>query len=349
MSCKVIGGEFEIDPALLLSEGETQPCGGFSSGRSALKAILAHLGEQGETALLLPEYLCESVVRTAQNAGCNPSFYAVGRDLRLERGRWGWTGSERTAVLLVNYFGLLDLSKDIAWLKRAGFTVIVDHVQAYFSQGPDSEADYQFTSLRKTFPVPDGAQVLSRLPVRWEPFFGQRNQFYPDKTMGALLKHLRLALNVQDDEYLALFAKGEALLDAETDVTSASVLSAAIMSKLDLAQISQTRVRNAQRVVSRLGDNVGDFVKLNQGVPLCIPVLLKNRDEVRSRLRQKGIFLPVHWPACGACDRPGGLGRWMAEHELSLVIDQRYTLQDMDFIVDALLEAKPDFLREIDA
>jgi hypothetical protein len=347
MKNRIIGGDFEIDPALLMAGASAGFSGKFSSGRAALAAILAHLDDQGVTSLLLPDYLCESLVWTARNSGYKAGHYDLGKDLRLDRNRWNRVEGAHAAVLLINYFGLLDLSDDIRWLKRAGFTVIVDNVHSFFSMNLDSEADYQFSSFRKIFPVPDGARVISRASVEWDSFLGPRNQFYPSKIAGGILKHLRNALEVKDEEYLDLFAKGEAVLNAEIGATSASILSSMIMAKLEMTQIAQARIRNAQHIVQHLNNYLGDFVKMIGSVPLCIPLLLNNRDEVRTQLRRKSIFLPVHWPCCDEWSRSEGLGKWMSEHELSIVIDQRYTVADMDFILEALNEASPEFIKEI--
>ena len=68
-------------------------------------------------------------------------------------------------------------------------------------------------------------------------------------------------------------------------------------------------------------------------IPLCIPVYWENRDEVRRRMFQHEVFCPVHWPLEGMDVKKG---KEMAEHELSLIIDQRYGQKDMELIISLL-------------
>ena len=72
---------------------------------------------------------------------------------------------------------------------------------------------------------------------------------------------------------------------------------------------------------------------LEDHVPLFIPAYLENRDEVRKRMFQNEVFCPVHWPLDG---RPLKRGAVMAKHELSLIIDQRYSVKDMNQIISLL-------------
>ena len=51
---------------------------------------------------------------------------------------------------------------------------------------------------------------------------------------------------------------------------------------------------------------------------------------------QQQIFCPVHWPLEGM-DVQKGVE--MAEHEMSIIIDQRYTNKDMCFILTTLEKA----------
>lgn len=68
-------------------------------------------------------------------------------------------------------------------------------------------------------------------------------------------------------------------------------------------------------------------------IPLCIPVYLENRDEVRRSMFQHEVFCPVHWPLEGL---PVKKGKEMAEHELSLIVDQRYVEKDIISMINLL-------------
>ena len=96
--------------------------------------------------------------------------------------------------------------------------------------------------------------------------------------------------------------------------------------------VRERRLRNAKYLVSEL-EKIGlkPILPLQDDkVPLFVPVLLPNRNEIRSSMFDHDVFCPVHWPLDGLDVKKG---KEMAEHELSLVIDQRYDEKDMDTII----------------
>ena len=68
-------------------------------------------------------------------------------------------------------------------------------------------------------------------------------------------------------------------------------------------------------------------------VPLFVPIYLDDRNTVRKRMFQREVFCPVHWPLE---DLPLKKGAEMAQHELSLIVDQRYVKKDMDLIINII-------------
>ena len=81
------------------------------------------------------------------------------------------------------------------------------------------------------------------------------------------------------------------------------------------------------------------YLKENQSSTqrqLFVPIWLEDRNKVRKQMFQQQIFCPVHWPLEGMNVQKGAE---MAEHEMSIIIDQRYTNKDMDFILNTLEKA----------
>ena len=68
-------------------------------------------------------------------------------------------------------------------------------------------------------------------------------------------------------------------------------------------------------------------------VPLFVPIWLEDRDLVRKRMFQHEVFTPVHWPLEGMSLKTGAE---MAQHELSLIVDQRYSKEDIDLTLSLL-------------
>lgn len=337
MRSRVIGGEFELHE---VPDLHPQPhryyC--YSSGRAALYQILMSI--KLETfKVWLPDWLCESMIDAVQKTGIIHGFYTLGQNLRMnvdEFVRQNKPISENDVIVLVNYFGLVNIDETIQQLRNYGVQslVIEDDVQALFSFLDDTKhkADYRFTSLRKSIPCPDGGLVFTKKKM---PEVKTPNTFSNYKLQASLLKG-NATEETNDVDYLSLFEEGEERIDENYNgVMSKEAVK--IWWSEDLDEVANARKRNADFLVvelSKLG--IAPVIPIKKDVtPLFVPIVIENRDELRRELRRNNIFCPVHWPLR---DDMKNLktGSYMAEHELSLVIDQRYTLEDMQCMVDII-------------
>ena len=165
---KIIGGEFEID---VQKQESVKSCFdksvfSYSSGRSALFNILIDAKERLQVnTVLLPNYLCSSIVQTSKTAGLNVVFYELNNELEIDCAKFSQVYQSNCAVLIINYFGLKCLDSQITYVRSLNdkAVIIEDDVQAFWEFHKDLGAvDYKFTSLRKTFALPDGGLVKSK-------------------------------------------------------------------------------------------------------------------------------------------------------------------------------------------
>lgn len=338
MRSRVIGGEFELHS---MPGQAHSPKGYFcyASGRAVLYQILMSI-KLTTFKVWLPDWLCESMIDAVRRTGLDCDFYELGSDLRMDVGRFVQRNrpvSENDVIVLVNYFGLVDVERTIADLRsmKVESVIVEDDVQALFSFLDNSAkptADYRFTSLRKTIAAPDGGLVFTSKQM---PLGQQKNTFAPYKLKGALIKGAADE-TTDDGEYLALFEQGEELIENNYE-SEMSGEASAILAATDLAEVANKRKENANYLMKKLEELGVEPLLKCQGnqVPLFVPVLIDNRDEVRRELRRNGIFCPVHWPLRKDMEALP-MGRRMVEKELSLVIDQRYNQEDMDSIVQVL-------------
>lgn len=338
MSTKIIGGEFDIDIAQFIG-GVPAFKGGYyySSGRAALYNILIYIKNHGRcSTILLPDYLCESVLQAVEASGFDFNFYAINEDLTINRKDVEGKISDNTAVLIINYFGCCNLSPDISFIKTCNENVVVveDNVQSFYSMFNNSKADFSFTSFRKTFAAPDGAWVKSKnhdLPVA-----NEKNNFAAYKIAGGILKNIaKTDKSIDDDVFLDLLRKGEEKID-DNYASSISEASMCIISAQPFNDIAQKRKQNAAFLIEGLKSiNINPILNIEEDhVPLFVPVRLQRRNEVRKALFNDNIFCPVHWPVPAGYDLHRG--KELAESELSLIVDQRYGINDMELILNVL-------------
>ena len=73
-----------------------------------------------------------------------------------------------------------------------------------------------------------------------------------------------------------------------------------------------------------------------QNVPLlAMPVTCSDREAIRRRLASQNIYCAMHW-VDGDWAGLGGVAGDLAESDLSIPIDQRYELEDLQRIVEVL-------------
>lgn len=337
----MIGGDFELLPGQVSAEGGAS-ADAFSSGRAAFYAVLGDAHERfGVTSVLLPEYICGSVITCVEDAQLPYAYYPVGLDLlpdvtalrALVAG-----AAAPVAVLLVDYFGLTGLPIDPSALGDGAITVL-DRSHSPYDRALPHGVDYLFATLRKALPVADGGFAVSAHgPLT--PVSGCEAPFVAEKLEAALVKAHAEADGLPDDAYLAHGRAGERMLDEERFYECGmSATSARILREADCAAIGARRRENFMALEAMLEPlGIAPLRRLAAGrVPLFLPVALGNRDETRAALAAERVFCPVHWPwPVGVLAAPPRPESALWRNELSLVIDQRYGEHEMRRIAGAL-------------
>lgn len=337
---KVMGGEFEIPLNLgvdeVITHGEIDFSNGnyYTSGRTCLYAILKSLRLYGEWGVMLPDYICASVTQSVKDAGYNFSFYKIGPDFLPDMESLCTGLRKKEIVLLVNYFGMTDLTSSVSGIRKMSkdAVIIIDNVQDYYGLGKMDDFDYAFTSFRKWFPVPDGAEVVIKGGLQKAKLLSldEKNEFAQYKFAGNLLKNFRE--KIDDSLCLELIEKGEKLLD-EGYRCKCTNYALSIMESIDKEECAEKRRKNAKVLhegLDRLG--IKDVYR-KDAVPLFVPILLTDRTKIRKKFFEHNIFCPVHWPH--ESEKLQGRNP-LYDMELSLICDQRYGEDDMRLILEIL-------------
>ena len=336
----MIGGEFEIQINNLTdvktsSERLLDGFYTFSSGRAALYHILIFLKKEKKIdKIMLPDYLCPSIVKTVNELDLDIVFYPLNNQLQLDEMRFSALYNNGNVILLINYFGLTKMIDQINYIKSINSNAIIieDQVQAFYSFLYDNHSvDFQFTSLRKTFAIPDGGLVKTQYPLREVKNNCSFSQY---KLAGGVLKSLRDLHIFNDDVYLELLEKGELLIDSDL-FSSMSKTSKHLYSKTDFTLIENERKKNSDYLINGLNElGICTILKPEKDdVPLFLPLLINDRNLIRKKMFEHQIYCPVHWPLEGFNLVTGNI---MKEYELSLIVDQRYDTKDMDLILSIL-------------
>ena len=310
---KAIGGYIELETfhGEILHKDAVR----VNTARNALRLLIR---KRGIRKILLPRFICDSVIDGCEVENAEVDFYEVGYDfkpvaLNPDRSQW---------VYLVNYYGQLD-DGYIRDAKQRFGQIILDDVQAYFHSMDDS-VDVIY-SCRKFFGLPDGGLLQAK---------GIDAEDYPLDVSYQRMRFLLGRYEVDAQSFYPEYVENNELMGSEP-IKRMSRLTENLLRGIEYDAIRKTRKENYQRLHESLGDKNLLRLKTPDG-PFAYPMMMENGAEIRKKLIANQIFVPLLWPNVVKDRREGSLAAYMAENILPLPCDQRYNESDMDRIVNTI-------------
>lgn len=350
-----VGGEFYYDdlwvtPAPMLSFDGMYFLNG---GKACLRIIGDALRERGIEQVLLPEYLCPSIITTLAQSGISGEFYRINEDLSINLDDVVQRIEGQRAFYFINYFGFPPSASVGAFIKNLqqyDILVIEDNAQAGYPE--TSLGDFVFNSFRKLVPF-DGAYLLTRFNLA--PYIARYNKSinhrlpiireYRQRLKGYLLEDQDTYENLADLYYFAEQAY-------ETD----GVVLGDLQEKLGIEHLDWKAIRQVRRdnylyllnLIQSFPEVTPLFPTLPDGVmPLGLPVYVNPviRDNVVDTLGESGISLLVHWDEISRHPQTSRnlQAVAMAQRMLTLTVDQRTTRRQLEYLAVKLAGALASF------
>jgi len=287
----------------------------FQSGRAALHAVLESARVRR---VLLPAYICDSVIQAITDAGAafeyhslDDSLYPTGLPSSLPRA---------SAVLYVNYFGLCDANVGPLMQEVSHNQLIIDNAHALLAPPTDSLATIY--SPRKFVGVPGGGMlVTSDLEIE-----------VPDREdVGSLarVKHLLIRLAYTAKDGYPEYVDSEASL-SDTAPLRMSRLSSRLLAAVDFKAVGEKRQANFAALASRLDKhNTLKWSLEKQATPLRYPLVLDvDVLALKKHLAEKGVYIPTYWRECKTRVKSHVESR-LTECCLPIPCDQRYSCEQV--------------------
>lgn len=343
MTYKEFGSEFWLQD--IPTECETFAL----SGRTAIDLIIQDMMAAGKSckSVYMPAWCCDSMLQPFLDRGVVIRFY----DVSLSDKGLAFLVDETsdTDILYVsNYFGYNSTlgANVIEQFKQRGCTIIYDRTHSLFREEKNliGLADYTFASIRKWLGVPCGA-VLSKkdehlvLPEIIDcPYLYNKVEAMTLKA--AYMEHPKEDLKPM---FLELYGKFGHQLAEDYRNYKMDELSLNIWRYADKQALVKGRCANAtllQVCLKEIPQIRQLFTFVKGDCPLFVPVLLNSkeeRDALRKHLTTHAVYCPVHWPKPTLI--PDDMeANELYSRELSLLCDQRYGLDDMQYIVNTIKE-----------
>lgn len=310
---KEIGGYIELDTCRYTMLHEDAIL--LNCGRNALAYLLE---AKGIKKLYLPYFLCDSVANICKKYGVEVVFYHIGenwlpKDLVIDGDAW---------LYIVNFYGQITRG-DLARLAAAYRNIIIDNAQAYFD-APLANVDTLYT-CRKFFGVSDGAVLYTNSKL--ERSLEIDESF--NRIHYVLGRYERTA-----SEFYEEAAQNNDIFDNEP-IKEMSRLTKNLLQSIDYEYVKQVRTNNFAYLHEKLREVNKLNVRLIEGA-FMYPLLIDDGMKIRKQLQQMKIYIPTLWPNVLEECEPDTLEYKFAAEILPIPVDQRYGIEDMEYLVEVI-------------
>ena len=312
---KEIGGYIELDTyrGKMLHEKAVA----LNCGRNALAYLIK---SKSIKRILLPCFLCSSVMDVCKRENTVIRYYSVGMDflpsdVHSEKDEW---------LYIVNFYGQLS-NQTIRGLKQKYGNIIVDNAQSYF-QMPVDGIDTLYT-CRKYFGVVDGAFLYTDLTL---------DEVIPTDESFDRMRFLLGRFERTASEFYGEYSANNHFF-ADEPIKQMSKLTYNLLHGIDYDFRKKRRTEN----FAYLHEHFKVVNKLSLTVPdgaFMYPLYIENGAEIRKKLQAEKIYIPTLWPDVFKVYLEDQLEYDMALNILPLPIDQRYDLEDMKYMIDEVIK-----------
>lgn len=314
---KEIGGYFELEHFYGYQPHENAIA--LNCGRSCLAYLIK---AKNIKKIALPVFLCDSIYETCKQYHAEIQYYPIKNNFIPDE----FSCDSSTWVYIINYYGqLTDLQ--LMSLKDKYQNIIVDNTHAYFSS-PLERVD-TFYTCRKFLGVADGAFLYTDILLDEElPIDQSYNR------MAFLLGRFECTAS---EFYTGHIENDRSFIN--TSIKRMSKLTQNLLRAMDYKKIETIRTEN----YCYLDEHLRKLNQLNlrsvKGA-FAYPLLVKNATTLRMKLIENKIYVPVLWPNMLTSSNEDSLEHRMARDILPLPCDQRYTIHDMKYICDFILNIR---------
>jgi len=352
-----VGGEFYYDTRWLTDKRtiSTENMTFLNGGKACLVVISDYLLDHGVKKILLPSYLCPTIVTTLERCGLSCDYYQINPDFSIDLDDLAQKAVDHQTIYFINYFGFLHplaVRNYLSSLRQKGVIVVEDNAQAGFNDQPTG--DFILNSMRKLAAY-DGGYLITPFDVK--PYI-KKYQGISNRRLAVirqyreqLADYLFQGIDIHN-ELEQMYKLAEYYYETDL-VIEGDLHERRQIEQLDWKEIKRVRRENYLYMLSLLS-GISElspvFPTLQPEImPLGLPVYVSDvsRDWLINELGNSGIGLTIHWGELLIDPRLNGnpIAVNMASKILTLVIDQRTSHKQMDYLVQNLIDCSKQYLR----
>ena len=309
-----IGGYFELDQ--MINKPYYNNLIELNTGRNALLYLVK---ARRINKVFLPYFLCNSVSDVLNRQMINYEYYHIKKDFMPVFDR---ILKKNEFIYIVNFYGQITDDIVVQFKNKYG-NIILDNTQSFF-QKPIVGIDTIY-SCRKYFGLPDGAYLSTDADF---------NEKIEEDQSASRMKHILGRFEGQASEYYSEFKKNDESFK-ELPVKRMSRLTRNLLGAIDYQKIIESRNKNFKT----LNDNFKQTNILDIKIPygaFAYPYYVANGIEIRKKLTEKNIYVSTLWPNVLKNNSQISIEFDYAANILPLPCDQRYGIEDMEYIINNL-------------
>lgn len=297
--------------------------------------ILRNINLENSDKVLLPSYLCPSILKPFKKMNVNYQFYKINQILEIDLDDlYKKIDKHVKVIFFINYFGYSPAKIVIDELKKIqkqGIYLFEDCAQSFLPSS-SSIGDFKFNSFRKFIPV-DGGLLISNQNLKTSKKKKLSKYFYI-RHLARLLRYLNKSFSLQTTE---LFIRLIALSDKEKyyyneENSSFSYVDKALFSKFDINKIYVQRRNNFKKITKILKEKVIFNRLIDDIFPLGVPIIINHRDRIRNGLIKKNIFCPIHWALTDEIDKKEFEESWyLSNHILTIPVHESIGILEVEY------------------
>jgi len=291
------------------------------SGRSSLRLFLRSFDNR-EKKYLIPNFGCQIIEDIFIQESIEYEFYTINDKLDIDIE--SISSKEYDVLYIINYFGLIH---NLNLLHLNSKIIIEDNVFFdNFKNNSKHKYWFAFNSYRKISSLSDGSMIKTNLEIDIELIQKFESPFVEFKSKAKDIKFDFKHQNIgKESEYLSYFVKGEAILDSQREIYSISDKSIYRLKYEDISN-NQNVLKDRFDYVSKVLDT--NLIKFNPKYYSFAILNIENRDIIRQKLRDKNIFLPIHWNSTHS----------LSKNILSIALFSNYSDDEFKYMIDTIKE-----------
>ncbi|MCB5228732.1 MAG: hypothetical protein LHW44_01490 [Candidatus Cloacimonetes bacterium] len=294
-------------------------------GYYSFKAILQNIRFTKENYVLLPSYLCPSMIWPFQEAGIKYDFYKIKEGLLPDLEDISTkSGKGLKLILFVDYFGYSYkgyLKDAITNLKENNVLILQDAVQAWLNSEDQVYGDYCINSVRKYSPF-EASVILSKHKLQFKSSILPMIKYLAHKRVGQLIRYYHVNYNKFTPRSFLRHIEASNAYYRQDTIVGLPRLNKYLLDKIDFDLLGTTRITMFQKVANCLDKRSLVGLELGSAVPLVLPLTLENRNQKKKLLHERDIHCPIHWLLSEEIDKKEHEYSWyLQNHELSIPVN----------------------------